>query len=406
MSKVEEAPKVTEPKLPSPLSIKWKSFFVVVMTGLVVLASVSYIQYWSMNRLSAEHEQLSAEYEQLSVEYEKLKDLVVEFIGPVIADGTIYIRLDGSVDPPTAPIQRDGNIYTFTGNIYEYIVVERDNVVVDGVGYTLQGTGAFASTGIDLTGRSNVTIRNVRINAFYYGIRLYESSKNTISGNNITINEKGGIYALYSFSNTISGNNITNNEYGIRFYASSSNSVSESNITNNEWGGIDLWLSSSNSISGNSIRNNGYGMYLGSSSDNTVSGNNIKANNGYGIHLWHSSNNAIYHNNFVDNTQQVSIRSTTNVWDDDAGKGNYWSDYTGVDSDHDGIGDTPCVIDNNNQDNYPLMSPWGLVEEEEEVPFWMQWWLWAIVAVVIVALAGAVYFLKKRKPPTPTVSKH
>ncbi|MCK4367998.1 MAG: right-handed parallel beta-helix repeat-containing protein [Thermoplasmata archaeon] len=30
---------------------------------------------------------------------------------------------------------------------------------------------------------------------------------------------------------------------------------------------------------------------------------------------------------------------------------------------------------------------------------WMQWWLWAIVAVGIVALAGAVYFLRKRKPP-------
>jgi len=36
----------------------------------------------------------------------------------------------------------------------------------------------------------------------------------------------------------------------------------------------------------------------------------------------------------------------------------------------------------------------------QPTPIWMQWWLWAIVAVVIVALAG-VYFLKKRKPPTP-----
>jgi len=38
----------------------------------------------------------------------------------------------------------------------------------------------------------------------------------------------------------------------------------------------------------------------------------------------------------------------------------------------------------------------------QAAPFWMQWWLWAIVAVVIIALAGAVYFIKKRKPPTPT----
>jgi rhodanese-related sulfurtransferase len=42
---------------------------------------------------------------------------------------------------------------------------------------------------------------------------------------------------------------------------------------------------------------------------------------------------------------------------------------------------------------YPVWIP------EEDV-FWMQLWFWAIVgAAVIVALTGAVYFLKKRKPP-------
>jgi len=35
-------------------------------------------------------------------------------------------------------------------------------------------------------------------------------------------------------------------------------------------------------------------------------------------------------------------------------------------------------------------------------PFWMQLWFYVAVAVVIVALGGAVYFLKKRKPQTPT----
>ena len=37
-----------------------------------------------------------------------------------------------------------------------------------------------------------------------------------------------------------------------------------------------------------------------------------------------------------------------------------------------------------------------------EVPFWTQWWFWTIIAIVIVALAGTVYFLRKRKPPTST----
>jgi len=52
--------------------------------------------------------------------------------------------------------------------------------------------------------------------------------------------------------------------------------------------------------------------------------------------------------------------SSINAWDDGyPSGGNYWSDYTGVDADGDGIGDTPYVIDENNTDRYPLMNPWG-----------------------------------------------
>ena len=61
---------------------------------------------------------------------------------PAEAAGTIYIRADGSIDPPTAPISRDGDTYTFTDNIYDSIVIQRGDVVVDGAGYTLQGTGS------------------------------------------------------------------------------------------------------------------------------------------------------------------------------------------------------------------------------------------------------------------------
>jgi DNA-binding transcriptional ArsR family regulator len=56
MSKVEEAPKVREPNRFLSMSIKWKSFFGMLMIGLIVLASVSYIQYQSLNKLSSEYE--------------------------------------------------------------------------------------------------------------------------------------------------------------------------------------------------------------------------------------------------------------------------------------------------------------------------------------------------------------
>jgi hypothetical protein len=85
----------------------------------------------------------------------------------VVASGTIYIRADGSIDPPTAPIQRNGDIYTLTGNIYDYIVVQRNNIVVDGAGYTVQGTGLTIGT-------DNVTIKNVEIKACMQGVTVME----------------------------------------------------------------------------------------------------------------------------------------------------------------------------------------------------------------------------------------
>jgi hypothetical protein len=66
----------------------------------------------------------------------------------------------------------------------------------------------------------------------------------------------------------------------------------------------------------------------------------------------------VYHNNMVNNTNQVYVAPSgyppTNSWDNGI-EGNYWSNYLGVDSNADGIGDTPRVIEANNTDRYPLM---------------------------------------------------
>jgi len=58
--------------------------------------------------------------------------------------------------------------------------------------------------------------------------------------------------------------------------------------------------------------------------------------------------------NFQSPGSPPSGSCSINEWDNGL-EGNYWSNYTGTDSDLNGVGDIPYVIDENNQDNYPLM---------------------------------------------------
>jgi len=332
---------------------------------------------------------------------------------PSNTSGTVYIKADGSVYPLSSPISTVDNItYTFTDNIFDSIVVERDNIILDGASYTLQGSGG--SIGVKLVGRSNVTVMNIKISFFDQAIYLEDSSNNYIIGNDLTQNEEP-VFLRDSSNNSISQNRLADNHYGIILTGSSNNIVSGNNITNSfdaiSIGTLSLnnlisdnigentvtcinllGPSSFNTVQGNKIRNNAYGLWLLTSSGNTVSENSIMSNTQYGIwffifseynqitendiknnwigaYIYMSSNNEFYHNNFIDNILQVITLGSTNLWDDGyPSGGNHWSDYTGVDSysgpyqnetGDDGIGDTPYLIDGSNTDGFPFMDESG-----------------------------------------------
>ena len=289
--------------------------------------------------------------------------------------GTVFIRADGSIDPPDAPVSTVDNVtYILTDDITSDgngIVIERDNILVDGTSCTIQGTGASESKGISLAGRSNVTIKNLTIKQFYYGINLEDSSYNTITGNNITSNNCGVRLYYFSNYNILYGNRITNNSFVGVFLQifPNHNQVFYNEINENGNLGMWFWYSSFNNIWSNNITANARtGVHLFSySSNNTLYMNHIEGHSQYG--LYNSGNcfgNTIYHNNFINNTYQASSGAINN-WDDGyPSGGNYWSDYLGVDlysgpfqneTGSDGIGDTPYVIDENNKDHYPLMNP-------------------------------------------------
>jgi parallel beta-helix repeat protein len=387
-------------------------------------------------------------------------------IQPVKASGTIYIRADGSVEGTDKIVTVDNVTYTFTGNINDSLVVERGNIVVDGAGYTVQGTGS--GTGIDLSHRNNVTLKNVEVTNFTYGIYLIYSSNNVFAGNNASLNQNGiwiwncnsvnvtdnivshnkyGIWLHTSNYSIIIGNVITsnngtgvfwwknngtiilqntisdnaydgvfmryvtygivrentitaNNQSGIGLHDSSGNIITKNTISNNELDGIYSVYSNRNIISGNHIKANDWsGIFLDVAFNNNISGNSL-TNNGHGIYLYESSNNIIYHNNFINNTQQIydeswdflDVPPSISIWDDDyPSGGNYWSDYeekypNATELDGSGIWDTPYVIDDNNQDNYPIVP---------EFPTWTS------ILLILIILTVAVAITKRRLLKTP-----
>ncbi|EMR74686.1 nitrous oxidase accessory protein [Thermoplasmatales archaeon SCGC AB-540-F20] len=136
-------------------------------------------------------------------------------------------------------------------------------------------------------------------------------------------------------------------------------------------------------ISGFTITNSGSSGDAGidiSSDYNIITSNNV-SDNDYGIYLTGSSANLIYNNIFNNtnngydngiNTWNISKTFGTNLIGGSYLGGNYWSDYSGADSDGDGLGDTPYNIPGgSNQDLLPLVSlatTLRLVPESTTVP--------------------------------------
>ena len=194
-----------------------------------------------------------------------------------------------------------------------------------------------------------------------YGLSLNPSDYTTIIDSKFLEN-RIGIYTKFSDYNTISNNIVSDNEqYGIVCAFSSNNNIIDNKASSN--GIIGLITNNCNYfyISNNTaISNEQNGMYILDSNNIKVFKNNILNNNYYGILCENSNNNIIFHNNFVENNQNAKDDSTNTWYNSTLQEGNYWDDYTGEDSAGDGIGDTPYNIPGNgNQDNYPLMTPYG-----------------------------------------------
>jgi parallel beta-helix repeat protein len=292
------------------------------------------------------------------------------FSGIAIPAGATDLRYAGQ----TITISSPGS-YALTNDIAEStlatcIEIRSPDVVLDGGGHLVDGTGAGGSIGIDLRDPAwvrNVTIRNLRVRDWDYGVYLRGAVDSRIES--CVLEENlfcGAVLYLNATNNTVAGCIVTGNGYGIVL----SYGAAGCTVLNN-------W-----------IRNNGCGIYLYASDGVTVMRNIIAASTDTGVQYSLTGAGTIYDNRFnntlnvaftgeplLANAWSVGPRGGPNIAGGPSIGGNFWGrpDGTGfsevsADRDRDGFGDVAFQLAPQNVDEHPLAPSVGFVPTPEPTP--------------------------------------
>ena len=230
----------------------------------------------------------------------------------------IYIIENGTIEGGAGAIQQNGNVYTFIRDINETIEIQKDNVIIDGNGFSitkppdvntddlLTPSGWFPS--IYILNKSNIIIKNITFDKCYTGISVEQSSNIIIIQNTIQ-NGWQGIHIDSSINCSIIGNKLTNNSHSGLNIDGSYFIVAYNTISRNQWHGGWLTLSYSN-ISRNDVTDNSFD-YLG-----------------IGFYLYgNNSYNRIFENNFVNNEYGLAYGGAKGGSVNNTVYNNYWSNY-------------------------------------------------------------------------------
>jgi parallel beta-helix repeat protein len=113
------------------------------------------------------------------------------------------------------------------------LVINADNIVVDCAGYNITGDGSGAGQGINITGRTNVTVKNCNISGFQTGVYATLGSENNITNNSLHDNTVHGIYIQRDDNSVATSNTIYDNDlFGIYINVANNTLVDSCTIYN------------------------------------------------------------------------------------------------------------------------------------------------------------------------------
>lgn len=201
---------------------------------------------------------------------------------------------------------------------------------------------AFSGNAIQLWYSHNIVVKNNTCTQHRDGIYI-EFSRNCKFSNNISsLNVRYGLHFMYSDSCSYSKNTFRENSAGVAVMFSNYISMNDNLFVDN-WGpssyGLLLKEIKDSKLVNNEFLRNTIGIYAEGTNRVLFEYNNF-TENGWALKIKGScESNRFTRNNFFSNTFEMSTESRNmmgNVFES-----NYWSEYTGYDLNHDGVGDVP-----------------------------------------------------------------